>query len=193
VRELLRAPATVSLQHGTLVHRLVQEVEWLEHFAASDPDLDARIAALEPDATLRARAIEAFREAIRRPAVAALLSRTDAGNGARTNDGSDGLEREVVRERRFSVELPERDGTTALWSGAVDRLVLGARDGRVVAADVIDFKSDRLTPAEVADRVAHYRPQMEAYRRVVSAQTGLDEDAIRAILVFLTPGVVAIC
>jgi hypothetical protein len=96
----------------------------------------------------------------------------------------------VSRERRFCVELPEPDGTTSLWSGAIDRLVLQMEQGAPVAADVIDFKSDRISSAEVDARSEGYRLQMEAYRRVVAAQTGLDASRIRTLLVFLVPGCV---
>jgi len=48
--------------------------------------------------------------------------------------------------------------------GVVDRLVL--RPGRV---DIIDYKSNRIGGDGVAGLVEHYRPQLAAYRRVLSA------------------------
>ena len=50
--------------------------------------------------------------------------------------------------------------------GIIDRLVL--RPGR---ADVIDYKSNRIAGEEheVEELVAHYRPQLEAYREAVQA------------------------
>jgi hypothetical protein len=39
--------------------------------------------------------------------------------------------------------------------------------------------------------VAHYRPQIEAYRRAVARFTGLPADHITARLLFVGPGIVA--
>ena len=75
----------------------------------------------------------------------------------------------VNRERRFAV----REGDV-LVSGSLDRLVTWqAADGQVLAADVIDFKTDRAgkgrgRASQLDERVEFYRPQMMAYRRALS-------------------------
>jgi ATP-dependent exoDNAse (exonuclease V) beta subunit len=177
VGALLRSPGRTELAIGTLVHRLLEEVEWLEDFAQVDADLEARLAPLEADRDTRLEALALFRAGIAQPAIADLLSR-----------GNHSGEQTVWRERRFCTELPEPDGTTSLWSGAIDRLVLQMEQGKPVAADVIDFKSDRIPSSEVDARSEGYRSQMQAYQRVVAVQTGLDANRIRARLVFLGPG-----
>ena len=44
------------------------------------------------------------------------------------------------------------------------------------------------TRTRLRELVAHYRPQVDAYRAAVSAMLGLEAGAVRAALVFLGPG-----
>ncbi|HEX6984307.1 MAG TPA: PD-(D/E)XK nuclease family protein, partial [Planctomycetaceae bacterium] len=90
---------------------------------------------------------------------------------------------ELMSERRFAV--PD-DG--AVLTGAIDRLVLMTRDGRPLAADIIDFKTDDLDttdPAAIDRRVEHYRPQMRSYVRAICHVYGLPEERVCARLVML--------
>jgi ATP-dependent exoDNAse (exonuclease V) beta subunit len=93
----------------------------------------------------------------------------------------------VHRERRFAV----REGDV-LINGSLDRLVTWqSPDGRVLAADVIDFKTDRATDVgQLDERVEFYRPQVDAYRRAVERLYGLEPEQVVGRLVFLQPGVV---
>jgi len=179
VAGLLRAPGRRALRLGTLVHRLLSEIEWLEDLDASDAALDDLLTPQEADARVRHDSIGIFRAGLAWPAVADLLRR------ARHRG-----DREVAREQRFCIELPEPDGTPTLLSGMIDRKVLHRQDGKLIGADVIDFKSDRITREAVEARSAVYHAQMAAYARVVAAQTGLPRSAIRTHLVFLVPGLV---
>ena len=98
---------------------------------------------------------------------------------------------ELWRERPFTCVLPEPDGGgDALWTGSFDRVVLGLEGVLVVAAELIDFKTDRVEGQRLEASVERYRPQLEAYRRVLAHLTGLAEGAIRARLLFLHQGVV---
>ncbi len=81
-----------------------------------------------------------------------------------------------------------------ILSGFVDRLVLLYEDDVVVGADIIDFKTDRIADhdqAALAQRLEHYRPQIEAYRRIVSSMFRLPPECVAARLLFLTPVVVS--
>ena len=91
------------------------------------------------------------------------------------------------RERRFVVE----DGGRLL-QGSFDRVAVRQdAAGRAVEAVVIDFKSDRVEAAELDERVEHYRPQLEAYRRAAAALLRLPTERVGGELVFLALGVVA--
>jgi hypothetical protein len=59
---------------------------------------------------------------------------------------------------------------------------------------VIDFKTDVIDAGDrrtLQARTAHYRPQIDAYRRAVAAMYDLPQDAVEGHLVFLEPAVVA--
>lgn len=89
---------------------------------------------------------------------------------------------QVERERRFLV----RDGTTFL-NGSLDRVVWLSEGDRIVAADVIDFKTDAIAPGDEAAlcaRAEHYRPQMEAYRRAVVGLSKLPAERVAIRLIF---------
>ena len=87
-----------------------------------------------------------------------------------------GAER-VEREFKFSMLAPAGDyypeaelGEEVLLQGVVDCWFI-QEDG---AAVVVDFKTDRVTGQTVADRAAEYRPQLEAYSRVLAQAAGVE-------------------
>jgi len=95
---------------------------------------------------------------------------------------------QVWRERPFAV----RDGDTIL-SGTIDRLVVLFDGARPIAADVLDFKTDRVPgadPQAVQQRIEFYRPQLEAYRCAVADLFRLDRARISTRLAMLEPGMV---
>ncbi len=79
----------------------------------------------------------------------------------------------VEREYRFSLLRPVRDfapvdaDDAVLLQGVVDCFF--EEDGELV---VVDFKTDRITRAELAGRAEHYRAQLEAYSTALSRVTG---------------------
>jgi ATP-dependent exoDNAse (exonuclease V) beta subunit len=92
----------------------------------------------------------------------------------------------VEQERRFLV----RDGDK-FWNGSLDRIVWLGDGARSVAADLIDFKTDAIQPGDekaLGERKEHYRPQVEAYRRVVARMARLPEEHVAARLVFTIAG-----
>ena len=94
------------------------------------------------------------------------------------------VENELPFVRRVADEIQE---------GVIDRLVLIQRNGQVVGAEILDFKTDSIEAGEEATlsaRTEHYRPQIAAYRSVVQQQYGLAESDVSGKLVFLRAGVV---
>jgi ATP-dependent exoDNAse (exonuclease V) beta subunit len=67
---------------------------------------------------------------------------------------------EVWRERRFAIVIEKE-----LLSGAFDRVVIGlSAEGRPLAAEIIDFKTDAVTTEEEKKkRSQEYASQLEAY------------------------------
>ena len=77
-----------------------------------------------------------------------------------------------------------------LLRGFIDRLVVMRVNERIVAVDICDYKTDRLD--ESADKlqasVAHYRPQINAYRKAIAQMFALDPSQIGARLIFTHAG-----
>lgn len=74
--------------------------------------------------------------------------------------------------------------TSQRHHGIVDRLLVGP--DRV---DIVDYKTNRITPGEAAALAAHYRPQMLAYRDAVAAI--YPGRALRCFLLWTAPAMAA--
>ena len=113
----------------------------------------------------------------------------DEVRAALSREGSDapaGSALDVSTEHAFSIILPGDDGEAQLWNGSIARLVVARRDGKVVWAEILDYKTDGVSEDRLALRVEYYRLQIENYARVVAAQTGLAVADISRRLVFLS-------
>jgi ATP-dependent exoDNAse (exonuclease V) beta subunit len=168
-------------RRGTLLHCWLEELDWIEDFELKESHVLEKGRAIEPNLETRRAELQSLRTALEAEPVRAALSREGCG-------APEGLDVEVRKERAFSAVLADEGGEEQLWTGSIDRLVLGRRGGEIVWADVLDYKTDRVDEAALDERTAYYRPQLESYGRVVAAQTGLAADTIRLRLVFLEPG-----
>ena len=66
--------------------------------------------------------------------------------------------------------------------------MVGLQNGRVIAVENIDYKSDTLDPADAHIRGNVYRPQVDAYRAVVGKQFRLPLSKVRGTLFFVRAG-----
>ncbi|NNM24809.1 MAG: UvrD-helicase domain-containing protein [Phycisphaerales bacterium] len=165
---------------GRALHRLFEQITWIEDFDADDAALHeiARQAAPRRDRAWVSAIVDDFRTALDREAV-----RTTLGRG-----GVEPGRVQVWRERRFA-RLVEAGGERRVQEGSIDRLVAGLdADGRVVRARVIDFKTDQIDAAAATTHADRYRPQLETYRAVAAQLLGIDDAAIDIELLFVTPG-----
>jgi ATP-dependent exoDNAse (exonuclease V) beta subunit len=90
----------------------------------------------------------------------------------------------VENERAFAV----RHGGQLL-NGSIDRIVWLYAGKRLVAADVIDFKTDRVESEQtLAGKAAFYGPQLQAYRAAVCRMSGLAERQVLTRLLFVGDG-----
>lgn len=183
---------------GTLYHAWFALIGWLDDGAPTDVALRAEAKRLEPQLASAIHAeldgmIARFRGWLADPAISLGLRRSayktpqQAGfPSALARFWTDAVKPELVeRERRFLV--PEG---SKLWTGSLDRIVWLSAGGRIVAADVLDFKTDAIEPADAAtlrERTDYYRPQLTAYRQAVARMAALPEERIAARLVFTIP------
>lgn len=168
---------------GELVHHWFERIDWLDE--ASDPD-DAMLRRLAEEARLdlsvATDAIAAFRTGIGGASVRSALSRADWMSRSPEVD-----EARVWNERPFAV----RDGDRLL-EGRFDRLVVGRSGGRVVRAEVIDFKTDHAAAGLAGEALARHaethRAQMEAYRRAAAALLSMSAEQVEVALIFTAAG-----
>ncbi|MBR5243519.1 MAG: UvrD-helicase domain-containing protein, partial [Thermoguttaceae bacterium] len=149
-----------SFTLGKALHACFEAVRWLDVDGRPDANLlRERLRALGLDAADVRRTLERFDEICEMPFVRKLLSRSSysvyqqdlpfndaASSAVSLHPEIQSPTWEVFQERPFS--FLSADGR--LWRGSIDRLVLLRDGGRVVGADVIDFKTDRLTQQRVA-------------------------------------------
>ncbi len=180
----LKLDAGPARQRGSAVHAWLEKIQWIEDGVPDDHALHALAGNVAPgirgeDLTALVRTFQGWMEIeeVRRS-----LSR-NAYNAV------PGTEPRVENEMPFVRHV---DGE--IQEGFIDRLVLIERDGQVVGAEVLDFKTDEIKPGDggtLADRREYYRPQITAYCDFVQEQYGLSEDAVDGKLVFLGAGVIS--
>ena len=185
----LRRESTHGERFGSLIHALFEHVGWLDDGLPDESLLNAALSKLQVNERERGEALERFRDMLQQPTVRKTLSRAEY-DPAEAQIGAPDVTRslrnepvrlEVQRERPFVVRRE-----SALLHGTIDRLVLLYQGEQLMAADVIDFKTDRLTDSAAVDAaLAIYRPQLEAYRYAVAQWTHLPIARISARLLFL--------
>ncbi|SFI54820.1 UvrD-helicase domain-containing protein [Planctomicrobium piriforme] len=191
----LKSGGAAAMSRGSLFHRWLQEVTWLDESPVDQKmlrQLGQQAGVGQPELD---RWLKEFR-ALQSSGWGKLLL-----TQAAYLDGSSPLPSHVQdRLRAGSVTLSVRnecpfairDQGDGLISGCIDRLVICTQNGTPVAADVIDFKTDDISGGEqsVRDRVDDYRGQMQAYRAAVGELLKLPREAISVRLVFLQNGLV---
>ena len=184
---LFDTSTAAAFEYGSLIHGWLAEVRWLEDGVPEDEVLLALAIRCAPqlagDAAQLRTKLAAFRQQLAAPQVSAALCRS-AYDSLRADDA----QLTVDTERAFTLRMGDE-----LLSGSIDRLVLARRGGQVVAADVLDYKTDTIDAGNaraVAERIEFYRPQLDAYRRAVAQMFHLETGRITARLVFLHAGLV---
>jgi ATP-dependent helicase/nuclease subunit A len=159
--DLFRGARLSAKARGLGVHALFEAVEWLDDLTLAEALAQAERS--EPDPALRAE----FATALRHPEVAARL-RAPSGPCR------------LWREQAFDWREDDR-----LLTGVADRVVVHLHpDGTPRAAEILDFKTDRLRAEEVAERAEHHRPQLDTYRRLLARLLQLPASAIAVWVVF---------
>lgn len=192
----LRLDTSSAMARGSLFHAWFEAIEWLDD-GPLDETILRSIAGPLVGANFNLDAeISAFHTMLTREAIQQTLSQNAYDDPATLGFAADvcaelktaELRMQVFREREFAI----RDGDAVL-KGAIDRLVVLYDGDRPVAADVIDFKTDRIgdtTENSLQAKVKFYRPQIEAYRRTTSRLTELGSSRISARLLFVGAGMV---
>ncbi len=199
VAKLFKPSEGTGMAAGTLYHAWFELIEWLDEGLPNKDALVARAAKLRAELPLSVwremdELLATFCAWLHDRQISDVLRRSAYESPAgkhfpcalRAVWTKELQPQRVERERRFLV--PDGD---KLWNGSLDRVVWLADGQRIVAADVLDFKTDGLEPGNaqaVEERTKHYRPQLEAYRMAVSRLSGLPVANIATRLVFTFAG-----
>lgn len=179
-----------ALLLGTLFHAWFELIEWMDTGTPSEADLlrvGLRVGVAKP---LIQSTLKQFRKSLNSTSSQTILAQKKYNEYLLNLGLVSQLElngdTQVRNEQRISVH---RDST--LLNGSIDRLVTIRQKGQIVAADIIDYKTDRLVVSKtqsrdeaLADKVSYYRPQLKAYRDAVCQMLRLDPGRIGARLVF---------
>jgi ATP-dependent helicase/nuclease subunit A len=164
-----------ALLRGSVVHALFERIRWIEDPLPDRTSLldRARSAAPGGSPAWLDAILEEFGRMLELPQVRATLSR-DRYSG----------------DPRVACELPFlRRHDDHIVEGVIDRLVVSYREGEPIAAEILDFKTDRIGPDQIELSMTRYGRQLEAYVDAVAEMYGIDRDRCTATLVFLEPGI----
>jgi ATP-dependent exoDNAse (exonuclease V) beta subunit len=196
--QVLVGGRAAALLRGQLIHAWFEQVQWLDDGPPGDAALRKVADRLLTDAGGAewdvAQELTAFRAMLQRPGVAEMLVRSRYQDvsalglppAVQSVLAQHTLVPIVQNERSFAVHDGEQ-----LLTGFVDRLVLLQHGSAVVAAEIVDYKTDVLAadqPQKLTERAAFYAPQLNAYRRAVARLTRLAPDRIAAWLIFVEAG-----
>ena len=185
---------SAGVDRGTLFHAWMESIAWLEDGPPTEDQLRQTAQFLGTKPLDIDQYLSQFDQMLRLLPVAALLSRSSYQRPSGL-PGRPSLQAELAAGE-CELELHRERGLNVLdqgqrISGSIDRLVLIRRHGQVIAADIIDFKTDSLMGDEetaVAGKVAAYRDQMRSYARAVALMYRLAPDRISTRLVMLATG-----
>jgi ATP-dependent exoDNAse (exonuclease V) beta subunit len=196
VADLLRPGASQARARGGLLHAWFEHIEWLDD-GEPDPTLLRQVAQPFRAAGLDIEAeLHAFRRLLTVPQTRRMLSRDGYSNPAALGFSAaccaalqhPNVALQVLRERPFAIREEE-----AIVQGMIDRLVLFCQGKRVIAADILDFKSEVIAISDTADidgAVARYQSQLALYQRAMARHYVLDADRIITRLFFVQCGIV---
>jgi ATP-dependent exoDNAse (exonuclease V) beta subunit len=195
-RDWLRPWSAQTLARGVLLHAWLEHIEWLDD-GEPEEALLRRVAYRYTTGGLDVNAeLLTFRRLLDVPQTRSVLSRCGYGNPAALGFSTAccaelqhaDVALQVLREWPFAM----REDDTIVH-GIIDRLVLFCQGKRVIAADILDFKSEVIAisdTVEIDAAVTRYQSQLALYQRAMARQYALDADRITTRLLFVQCGIV---
>lgn len=178
-----------AMARGKLIHGCFEMVKWLDQSVPTEKELVDHLKMIDPTVADFDAVIAEFYKMIEQDNVRNLLSLESYQETYLMHFPTSSqiiLEAnrlEVENERPFAVQLEN-----GILQGIIDRLVLVYEGDRLVAADVIDFKTDSISQSGLQERVEYYKPQLVGYRKAVSKFTKLPLEKISTRLLFVESG-----
>ncbi len=185
----------MAMLRGSVIHKCFELVTWLDAAVPAENELRQAILQIQDiddaDPAEVSRWLTEFQAFLIKPNLAALLRQADYGPASIQGFGAKArqhLQRKQLTPRvRNEYPFAHRAGAE-LRQGRIDRLVLLSDGEDVVAAEIIDFKTDRIDNQpgrSLAEKIEHYRPQMAAYKETVAKLFELPAEFVAARLAFI--------
>ena len=175
---------SASLRRGTLLHTCFEQIKWLDEHQPNQQQLQQALRQHSvTDGEFKAIHDE-FEQLLAQSNVSGLLNRQTylqqcCDDLIHHEMIFDAVSINVANERNFAMYLDDQ-----LMQGTIDRLVMIYEAQRLIAADVIDYKTDHVDSENLKDKIEFYAPQLNAYRRCVSQLFGLSPESIGCKLLF---------
>jgi len=178
---------------GTLIHAWFEAVEWLH----DGPPAESQLRQIAADQSVSEGTVKqllpTFYDMLNQSNTSGIFTRATLLElpvfGAFEQLASTGIVELCAENERPFVLI--RNG--AIVQGIIDRLVILRVEGRPMAADIVDFKTDRVFGARdawVSDKIHQYAAQLREYRAAVQTCFGIGSDAISTRLALLEADVV---
>lgn len=180
VKDLLRSEKNnAGMHYGSAMHHWFESITWLEGFSVDRSEMIASARTLFGEFPYE-NAFRKFESLLKSPEAIGLLSSAGYQTTPWWNSTT---ECEVSIRCEFPFAITHEGG---VLRGSIDRLALVRQNDKLIAADVIDFKTDQFDSEERLDeKVTHYRPQIDCYRRAVAKMFQLPLSSIRGTLFFV--------
>lgn len=191
---LLRLEPRQALTEGSLIHAWFSQVRWLDQDGFPSPDRLQAVATQFPELLSSwDRLRQRFLTLLATPVISRVLSLIEyrqpaAGSALLPAQNTSGLAApnwKLFLEQPFVVPLGD-----TYCRGQFDRVVVLYDGSQPVAADIIDFKTDKISAEEVPGRAAFYHEQLELYRGAAAEWLHIPPGQVSARLLFVEPGVV---
>ena len=186
LRSIFKTPEKQrALDRGTLIHAGFEQIEWIDKSTVSKEVVLNAIAEVMVGCDVDSFVNE-FMVMLDQPYARVLLSFDKSMRRLRefvSTDQLPELHLTVFNEHPIAVVV---DGV--LLKGFIDRLVVATLSGKPVAAEIIDFKTDRMSQLDAKEsqqRIDHYRPQLDAYRQAIAKSMRIPPGNINATLFFV--------
>ena len=185
VARVLRSGSAKAMLRGSAVHAVFERIRWLPDSFDTEK-LTSCLTAFALDEDVRRRVTTDLAELLDSHRAREVLGESEYRSWLQqrwSDIDREASDLSVQTEYDFATLMEDE-----LWRGAIDRLVWVRQGGQLKAADIIDFKTDQVVDQDgslLKERVAHYRPQLEAYRRAISKMTRLPESRISTRLWFV--------
>lgn len=178
-----------SMQRGALLHSCFEKVGWLDEKVPTREELVSHLSELTVELADVSGVIDEFFEVLKNENIRKLLSRGTYQESYLLEFAGTG---EIIRQaNRLEVDCERQFATTLdgnLVQGIMDRVIWVYQGSQLIAADIIDFKSDVVDVGDLQNRIEYYQPQMEIYRRAVSQFARIPMGKISTRLVFSRSG-----